>query len=148
METAKAVDEFECSRVLSPKSSCLSAGYLVCWLMCMIAALFVRSDSAKMFLISFFGLLAIVFVVLKIIEMTKSVKLVVDDRKLFCASKEIGPQEIEKIILSYDTLVIKRKRGRWSHLSLPLKKQDDFERLKARMAAFADAHNIRFEVGK
>jgi len=148
METAKTVDEFECSRVLSPKSFELSAGYLFCWLVCMIAALFVETDSAKMFLISFFGLLAIVFVVLKIIEMTKPVKLVVDDHRLLCASKEIGPQEIDKIILSYGTLVIKRKQGRWSHLSLPLKKPEDFGRLKDRMAAFAQAHNIRFEVGK
>lgn len=148
METARTVEEFECSRVLSSKSFYLSAGYLVSWLICMIAALFVKSDSAKMFLISFFGLLAIVFVVLKIIEMTKPAKLVVDDHKLLCASKEIGPQEIEKITLSYGTLVIKRKQGRWSHLSLPLKKQEDCERLKDRMAAFADAHNIRFEVGK
>jgi len=125
----------------------LTAGFCVFMLMSMSASLFIQSD-VRYPLAIIFAALAVVLQLMRLVGLAKTGKLIVDDEKLVCYSRELKPGEIDKITLAYGTLSVKRKNRRWTYIHLSLKRTEEFERLRDRIAEFAGKHNITVEIVK
>lgn len=150
METAKTRFEFDMFQSYSRTSFYSTIGLTTALLLNSVSLLFVEARSVKIAIAAVSIALAAVFFLIRLTEIRKTGRLIVDDRKLIYKSEELLPDEIDRMMLSYGILTIKRKRdkSRWTALHLRLTRPGDSEPLKGRIAAFASTHHIKFEIVK
>jgi hypothetical protein len=150
MEAAMTRSEFNMFKPYSRKCLYSTISLIAALLLNSVSLLFIESGSVKIAIGAVSIALAAVFFLIRLAETRKKGRLIVDDRKLLYESEELPAEEIDRMTLSYGILTIQRKRdkSRWTALHLRTVKPEDADPLKDRIAAFASAHNIKFEMVK
>lgn len=127
------------------KNAFLLAGLPFCTVLSILAPRFLDSNYRHaVTAVLIVAIAALVFLYVK--ESRRTSKLIVADDKLQHESEVLLPDEIVRIVLYHQNVLIKRSKGWRSNLSLLLKNREDIEPLTAQLREFGSRHNIKVEV--